>query len=329
MVIEVQTAIVKRFPKVSVIIPTFNRALLIMRAIKSVLDQTYQDFEVIVVDDGSSDETQKVLRSLKDERIRYFRHEKNLGASAARNTGIRAAKGSYIAFQDSDDIWLPEKLEAQMKVFEGAEPKLGLVYTGTWLIYGDRKTYIPFSYGVQKEGNVHRELLKSNFVCNPSVVVRKECFEKVGMFDEALHRLQDWEFFIRLSRYYDFKYVNKPLVVAYNDTPGNISSNRARERVAIEHILMKLRGDFEEDKKSMKDHYFHLGILLISQGEINKGLVFCLKVLWLEPSLVNSFNVKWLFDSLNEGLRGKHETTSKALIGLSQLIIYELLPQRS
>jgi glycosyltransferase involved in cell wall biosynthesis len=299
-----KTAPVKRFPKVTVIIPTFNRALLVIRAIKSVLDQTYQDFEVVVVDDGSSDQTQKVLRDLKDDRIRYFRHEKNRGLCAALNTGIRAAKGSYIAFQDSDDIWLPEKLEAQMKVFEDAEPKIGLVYTGAWLIYGDKKTYVPFSWVAQKEGNVHRQLLKSNFVCNPSVVLRKECFEKVGMFEEGLPRFTDWEFFIRLSRCYDFKYLNKPLVTAYNDTPGNISSSRARARVALEHILMKHHRDFEEDKKSMQAHYFDLGNLLISQREINKGLVFCLKALLVEPSLINSYRIECLFNSL----RDKHKT---------------------
>jgi hypothetical protein len=221
---------------------------------------------------------------------------------------------------------LPEKLEAEMEVFEGAEPKLGLVYTGTWLIYGNRKTHVPFSYVAQKEGNVHGQLLKSNFICNPSVVVRKECFERVGMFDNAMPRLQEWEFYIRLSRYYDFKYVDKPLVVAYNDTPGNISSSRARERVAFEHILTKLHGDFEEDIKSMKVHYFHLGNLLIAQGEIVKGMIFCLKALWLEPSFINSFDEKWLFDSFNVGLREKHGTT-KILIGMFHTILCNLLSQ--
>lgn len=110
--------IAKNNPKVSVIIPTYNRAHLIGRAIKSVLNQTYKDFEIIIVDDGSTDKTEEVVKDFKDERVRYIRREKNKGGSAARNTGIKAARGEYIAFQDSDDEWLPEKLEKQMKAFE-------------------------------------------------------------------------------------------------------------------------------------------------------------------------------------------------------------------
>jgi glycosyltransferase involved in cell wall biosynthesis len=105
---------------VSVVIPTYNRASLLGRAIKSVLEQTYQDFEIIVVDDASTDNTEEVVRNLRDRRIRYLRHEKNRGGSAARNTGIRAAWGQYIAFQDSDDEWLPEKLKKQMEVLAAA-----------------------------------------------------------------------------------------------------------------------------------------------------------------------------------------------------------------
>ena len=112
-------------PKVSVIIPTYNRAHLVGRAIRSVLNQTYQDFEIIVVDDGSTDNTEEVVKSFNDPRIRYIRHEKNRGGSAACNTGIRAARGEYIAFQDSDDEWLPEKLEKQMQVFENTPTGVG------------------------------------------------------------------------------------------------------------------------------------------------------------------------------------------------------------
>ncbi|GAH74960.1 unnamed protein product, partial [marine sediment metagenome] len=171
---------VKNKPTVSVIIPTYNRAYLIGRAIQSVLNQTYQDFEIIVVDDGSTDDTEEIVRSFKDKRIGYVRHEKNKGAAAARNTGIKAAKSEYIAFQDSDDEWLPEKLEKQMKVFENAPPEVGVVYTDFLRIKGNKKIHIPFSWVTQKEGNIHKELLKGNFVTTQSVVIRKKCFKKSG-----------------------------------------------------------------------------------------------------------------------------------------------------
>lgn len=116
-------------PTVSVILPTYNRAHLLERAIQSVLDQTYPDFEIIVVDDASIDNTVNIIKGIINERIRYIRHEKNKGAAAARNTGIKLAKGKYIAFQDSDDEWLRDKLEKQIKIFETVSPEVGVVYT--------------------------------------------------------------------------------------------------------------------------------------------------------------------------------------------------------
>src|SRR4030043_1337098 len=107
----------KAAPTVSVIIPTYNRAHLVGRSIRSVLNQTYQDLEVIVVDDGSKDNTAEIVRGITDPRIVFLKHEKNRGVSAARNTGLKAARGKYIAFQDSDDEWLPQKLEKQLELF--------------------------------------------------------------------------------------------------------------------------------------------------------------------------------------------------------------------
>ncbi len=113
-------------PTVSVIIPTYNRANLVSRAIKSVLNQTYQDFEIIVVDDCSEDNTEEIVKSFNDSRIRYIKHKKNKGGSAARNTGIKRARGKYIAFLDDDDEWLPSKLEKQIMLFEKLSKHYGV-----------------------------------------------------------------------------------------------------------------------------------------------------------------------------------------------------------
>lgn len=130
-------------PTVSVILPTYNRAHLVGRAIQSVLDQMYQDFEIIVVDDGSGDNTEEIINGFTDTRIRYVKHQKNKGGSAARNTGIKLAKGKYIAFQDSDDEWLPDKLEKQMKAFKKASDEVGVVYTGFHRIKDGITYYVP------------------------------------------------------------------------------------------------------------------------------------------------------------------------------------------
>ena len=130
-------------PTVSIIIPTYNRAHLIDRSIQSVLNQTYQDFELIVVDDGSTDNTEDIIRQFqeKDKRIKYIKHDKNKGGSAARNTGIKNSRGEYIAFQDSDDEWFPEKLEKQIEIIECTDPKVGIVYSDMFKIYNKNIKY--------------------------------------------------------------------------------------------------------------------------------------------------------------------------------------------
>jgi glycosyltransferase involved in cell wall biosynthesis len=224
--------------QISVITPTYNRAHLLGRAVQSVLGQTFRDFELIVVDDGSTDNTQEVVANMGDERLRYIRHERNRGASAARNTGIRAARGAYIAFQDSDDEWMPDKLEKQIRAFENASSALGVVYTGFWRIEGDKRTYIPSSQIEPKDGNVHSVLLKTNFIAPPEVLIKRECFEKAGMFDEELHMLEDWELWIRLSKYYQFKCLNEPLVRSYY-TSGSVNAQRYRIQARARKLILK------------------------------------------------------------------------------------------
>lgn len=275
-------------PTVSVIIPTYNRAHLVDRAIQSVLNQTYQDFELIVVDDGSTDSTEEVVRSIKDPRIRYTRHNQNRGGSAARNSGIKMARGKYIAFQDSDDEWLPEKLDKQMRVFENAPAEVGVVYTGFWRIEGEKKTYIPSDKITRKEGNIHGQLLKGNFVTTQATVVKRECFKKAGMFDEHLPRLQDWELFIRISKYYDFKCIDEPLVTSYF-TPASISANQNALIEAQKLILEKHFQDPDKDKRLLSNMQYSVGNLLCQTGALNHGREYLFMAVKSNP-----LNIKYL-----------------------------------
>ena len=275
-------------PIVSVILPTYNRAHLVGRAIRSVLDQTYQDFELIVVDDGSMDNTEGMVKAFKDPRIRYIRHEQNRGGAAARNTGIKAAQGEYIAFQDSDDEWLPEKLEKQMRIFEKASAQVGVVYTGFYAINGDRKTYMPHVNIKIKEGNIHNELLKQNFVTTQAVVLRKECFEKAGMFDENLPRLQDWELFIRISKYYIFKYVDEPLVLAFF-SPDSISANQEALIKAYQLIMETHFVNLKSDRKVFASVQYSIGNTLCQAGCMREGKEYLLQALRSYP-----LNIKYL-----------------------------------
>ena len=274
----------KKNLNVSIIIPTYNCARLIGRAIESVLNQTYRDFELIIVDDSSTDNTEKIIKKFQeqDKRVKYIRHEKNRGGSAARNTGIKNAKGEYIAFQDSDDEWLPEKLKKQMEVFKNTSSKVGVVYTGFWRIKDNKKTYIPQSWVKQKDDNIYFELLKGNFVGTPTILIKKKCFKKVGIFDEKLPRLQDWELVIRLSKYYDFKCIDEPLLISYYTT-DSISANHKALIEALELILTKHYKNFNNYKEILSRHYFDLGRILYLDGNLINGRRYFIKAIKKYP----------------------------------------------
>lgn len=294
-----ETDIVKSNLSVSVIIPTYNKAHLLGRAVQSVLNQTYQDFEVIVVDDCSSDNTERVVIGFDDDRIRYIRHEENKGAAAARNTGIKAAEGEYIAFLDSDDEWLSEKLEKQVRAFADGSTDLGVVYTGVRFIAGNKIKYAPSSNIKKKEGYIHAVLLETNFIPLPAAIVKKECLEKVGMFDESLPRLQEWDLWIRISTHYHFKYISELLVNAYQQ-PDGISRDVNALIVASEYILQKYFKEISRNPKLLGQHYFGIGTILSIKGEIKRGRNYFFKAVKTYP-----FNAKLILSTLTSflGLR--------------------------
>jgi glycosyltransferase involved in cell wall biosynthesis len=258
-------------PTVSVILPTYNRARLLGRAIQSVFAQTYQDFELIVVDDGSTDNTESLVKSFNSEKIRYIRHRQNKGASAARNTGIQSAKGAYIAFQDSDDEWMPEKLEKQMRAFETAPPEVGIVYTGFFIITTNKREYKPSAEITPKDGNIFSSIIKGEYLVSPqTIVVKRECFEKAGLFDEHLPAMEDWEMALRLSKHYHFKYINEPLVLYYPQS-DSLSRNKSAVIQAYQQVLERYFEDIKQDKRLMAKHYLRLGHFLYSNGELSQG----------------------------------------------------------
>lgn len=269
-------------PTVSIIIPTYNRRQSIGRSIKSVLNQTYRDFELIIVDDGSTDGTREIVAGFNDSRIRYIRHDKNRGEAAARNTGIKVARGEYIASHDSDDEWLPEKLAKQVRAFENCSPEIGVVYTAFWKEENGKETYIPFAWVNKKEGNIHQELLRGNFIGSPVTLIKRECFEKVGMFDEGMFHLVDWELWLRISKYYHFKYIDEPLAVAHYHS-DNVSFNYQAFIEALELVLEKYSNEFSGDKNLLVKHYGEIGNLLVVNKETQNGRSYLIKALKLSP----------------------------------------------
>ncbi|MBV9928473.1 MAG: glycosyltransferase family 2 protein [Acidobacteria bacterium] len=224
-------------PHVSVVIPTYNRAPLLGRSVRSVLAQTYRDFELIVVDDGSTDETAAVVEGFEDPRVTYVRLARKGGAGAARNAGVRLARGRFLAFQDSDDEWLPSKLSQQMSEFERGPSTLGVVYTDMQRVWGDGTTSRLAAPDVHS-GRLLGDTAAFYQVCDlgvQSTVIRREFLDAAGHFDERLPALEDLELFIRLSALCDFRRLREPLV-RYHDTAG-LSKDRYAKWVSRKLIL--------------------------------------------------------------------------------------------
>ncbi|MBI4267802.1 MAG: glycosyltransferase family 2 protein [Chloroflexi bacterium] len=258
----------ENIPTVSVVMPTHNRGHIVGRAIQSVLDQTYRDFEFIIVNDGSRDNTEEVVKKFKDERIRYIRLEKNSGTCAVpRNTGIRIARGKYIAHQDDDTLWHSEKLEKQVRVFDTAPPEIGIVYTGFVVLTDSKTFYLPPRHISLREGSIYGQVIRNEgFSTNPNVLTRKECFEQVGLFDERLPSSLDWDMWIRITKRYQVRLIDEPLATTYYSPDTShftkIASVKARLAVLNKHF-----DDFmETNKELLAKGYFELGLNLYLEG---------------------------------------------------------------
>lgn len=209
-------------PQVSIVIPAYNAMTYFPETLKSVLEQTFQDFEVVIVNDGSSDDVEQWVSQVTDPRVKLV-SQQNQGLSGARNTGIAHAQGQYIAFLDADDLWDVSKLEKQVRVLD-TEPQVGLVYTWSALIDRHSKPTGRLLKG-DAEGRVWTDLIQQNFVANGSnPMVRRRCFETVGQFDLELRSNEDHDMWLRIALQYSFAVVKKPLT-QYRILDNSLSKN--------------------------------------------------------------------------------------------------------
>lgn len=211
-------------PLVSVVIPAYNAARTLTATVESALAQTVQDFEIVIVDDGSRDATLEVARSIADPRVRVL-SQANGGAAAARNTGVRAATGEYVALLDADDLWLPHKLERQLTVLESA-PGVDAVQCGA-LFVNDELELIDIRPCTDTGRSFVETLLFENLPAFLSaLVVRRDRLIEVGMFDAGLEILEEWDMALKMARYCNMRSVEEPLV-KYRVHAGNRHSNVA------------------------------------------------------------------------------------------------------
>ena len=233
---------------VSVILPTYNRAAVLRRAIASVLSQPSMPLEVIVVDDASTDDTPQVLSELSDPRLCSLRLPTRQGAAAARNAGIRLSRGEWLAFLDSDDEFLPEALRALTTAAESSPAKVGVVYSRFERLRGTRREIIPGRLRTwlgflplkrfRLSGNLTHALQRGNFITLQSALVRRLCLEQAGMFDERLPRLQDWELWLRLAPHTHFAYLPQA-GVRLHASPDSLSASAQGLWEAVQIIQEK------------------------------------------------------------------------------------------
>ncbi len=236
-------------PFFSVIIPVYNREKLIVKSIGSVLGQSFSDFELIVVDDGSSDGTEVAVKKFKDGRLRYVR-QSNAGPAAARNRGIRESRGKYLAFLDSDDWWLDGKLKETADAIEENPGCLIFHTEEKWFRGG--KVLNQKKKHAKPSGRVFERCLELCCISISTAVVRRDVFDKTGFFDESLPACEDYDFWLRASVFYPVFLIDKVLTEKEGGHKGRLSQNPGLDRYRIESIKNIIdSGVLDKEKKAL------------------------------------------------------------------------------
>lgn len=279
-------------PLVSIVTPTYNREDFLGEAIQSVIDQTYGQFELIIVDDGSTDESEALVErfALNDPRIRYFKQH-NQGQSVARNRGIKESQGEFICFLDSDNKWFPDKLEASVKAFYD-EPSVDIVY-GDNVTISETGAEIDRSNMPRHSGLITERLLADNFISMNTTMVRKHCFDKLGAFNERDRLAEDYELWLRFSTEFRFLYI--PHYFGYYRVMDNqISTDKEARYAANEKIIHSFLTRFpdaltrKEQRAGLCRFYLRKARYLSATGQRKRcfkslGRAFYLDPFWLGP----------------------------------------------
>jgi glycosyltransferase involved in cell wall biosynthesis len=294
-------------PLVSVIIPAYNAARFIRGAVESVFDQGYSPLELIVVDDGSTDGTADVLAPYHS-RLRYVA-QANQGIGGARNRGIQEAQGDLIAFLDADDQWLPGKLDQQVRCLQ-AQPHVGLVHTD--ILYWDDATGVCCRRERSRHeyvGRCYTRLFWRNAVNSSTPLIRRACIDQVGGFSSDVLYMEDWDFYLRLARHFQFAYVNEPLA-RYRLHDHNVSKREVLMRKGDLQVIQKalredptLWGTIGRDLVMQRLHelWLAVGYELFRQGEFDEARGYLRQALEARPTAGHAWQL-WLATVLPPGM---------------------------
>lgn len=272
---------------ISVVIPTYNRRHELERALNSVFAQTHSEWEVVVVDDASDDGTEELVRELASERVQYHRLPGRSGAAAARNVGVELAKGEYIAFLDSDDEWVPRKLEIQVEALEKGDADIDVVYCGMTLCRGAAP---PITLLPSPATDLRAALACYNVIGPlPGVVLRLECFNRVGGFNTDLPSCQDWDLWWRLARDHKFCAIRRPLVFVHEDAADRITRTPLGRLRGHRHMWRMILDDIAEENPVLRPRvtvsfYRLFGLILEASGRSRLARRFYCKSWSLGPT---------------------------------------------
>jgi glycosyltransferase involved in cell wall biosynthesis len=249
-----------RRPTVSVIIPTRNRAALLARSIDSVLAQTFGDFELIVINDASTDQTRELLAGIADPRLRVIHREQNKGAAAARNAGLAIARGEFLAFQDDDDYWLAQKLEKQVAALRAAPPDVGWCVGGYIVLEGSTAFYVGgerYFRNMDYRQGLGETAPDWSLVATPNWLLRRTVLERAGLFDERLRSWDDWELGLRMDQVTKRVHVDQPLFVQHR---GGGMMRAELARASDMRIIMDKHGSlWTHHRRVQAAHWYIVG----------------------------------------------------------------------
>ena len=277
-----------REPLVSVIITAYNAERYIAETLESVFAQTYSNFEVIVADDGSTDGTRELVQT-RFASVHYL-CQPNAGQASARNLGLRHARGDLIAFVDSDDLWLPEKLTKQVRLFV-EDPALAWSYTDcyTFIDRADNITGRLSRIAKPHEGHILPALFLGNFIPSPTVMIRKRVFDTVGLWDERAIRAEDWSMWLPIAAHFSIRYLDEPLALYRRHRDSKIAKTHPQEY--LDAHLQVLRNALESNpdqlrplwRPALANLYFKIGLGFLKRGMNNPGRLCLVRAIWYNP----------------------------------------------
>ena len=283
----------KHMPKVSIIIPAYNAMTYLPETVESALRQTFTDFEILIINDGSSDYIVQWVAQVTDLRVKLI-SQANQGLPGARNTGIAHAQGEYLAFLDADDLWEPTKLEKQVRCLYD-HPTVGLVHTPMLLVDEQGKS-TGRVMDSNAEGDVLQQLLEKNVIACPSVMVRRCCFETVGVFKGNLRSLEDWDMWIRIASRYPFAVIKEPLAY-YRQLPNSMSKNCQVMEKAFSIVIEEAFSCVPSELMFLKHRsYGHANLCLAWKALQSKDRDYKLAIHYCQQSISHYPKLRYSFE---------------------------------